>query len=93
MVSPYGVVKTFNDRITGFEEKPILKDVWINAGIYWFGERIFQVLPETGSLEKDVFPKLAAQGNLGFFRFQIHDKFWRPIDNIKDFEEAERRFL
>jgi NDP-sugar pyrophosphorylase family protein len=92
MTSPYGVVKTFNDKVTGFEEKPILRDVYINAGIYWIGKGIFDILPQEGSLEKDVFPKLAAEGKLGFFRFQIHNKFWRSIDNIKDHEEASKHF-
>jgi NDP-sugar pyrophosphorylase family protein len=92
MVSPYGVVKTFNDKITGFIEKPLLKDVWVNAGFYWLSEKIFEFLPESGSIEKDVFPKLAEAGTLGFFRFQIHDKFWRSVDTMKDFEEASARF-
>jgi NDP-sugar pyrophosphorylase family protein len=92
MVSTYGVVKTFNDKVTGFIEKPLLKDVWVNAGFYWLSPRIFDFLPETGSLEKDVFPKLAEAGSLGFFRFQIHDRFWRSVDTIKDFEEASARF-
>ena len=39
MVSPYGVVKTFNDKVTGFIEKPLLKDVWVNAGLYWLSPR------------------------------------------------------
>jgi NDP-sugar pyrophosphorylase family protein len=93
MTSPYGVIKTFGDKVTGFEEKPILRDVYINAGVYWLSEDIFGLLPESGSLEKDVFPKLAAEGKLGFFRFQIHNKFWRSIDNIKDYEEAVKHFV
>lgn len=92
MTSPYGVVKTFNDKVIGFEEKPILRDVYINAGVYWLSKDIFGFLPETGSLENDVFPKLVAEGKLGFFRFQIHNKFWRSIDNIKDHEEAGKHF-
>jgi NDP-sugar pyrophosphorylase family protein len=93
MVSPYGVAKTFNNRIAGFEEKPLFKDVWINAGVYWLSEKVFDHLPESGSLEKEVFPKLAAEGSLGFFRFQLHDRFWRSIDNVKDYEDACRRFV
>jgi NDP-sugar pyrophosphorylase family protein len=92
MVSPFGVVKTFNDKVTGFEEKPMLRDVYINAGIYWLSKDVLSLLPDVGSLEKDLFPKLAADGKLGFFRFQIHNRFWRSIDNIKDHEEAVLRF-
>ncbi len=92
MISPYGVVKTFNDKVTGFIEKPLLKDVWINAGFYWLSDKVFEFLPDSGSLEKDVFPELAKAGMLGFFRFQVHDKFWRSVDTIKDFEEAGVHF-
>ncbi len=92
MVSPYGVVKTFGDKIIGFEEKPMLKDVYINAGVYWLGKGALEFFPEKGSIEKDVFPKLAANSKLGFFRFQLHNKFWRSIDTIKDYEEACLRF-
>ena len=92
MVSPYGVVKTFNDKVTGFIEKPMLKDVWVNAGFYWMGMGIFEHLPNSGSIEKEVFPKLADAGTLGFYKFQIHDRFWRSVDTIKDFEEASLRF-
>jgi len=92
MVSPYGVVKTFGDKVTGFVEKPMLKDVWVNAGFYWLSGGIFDHMPASGSIEKEVFPKLAESESLGFFRFQIHDRFWRSIDTIKDFEEANQRF-
>lgn len=92
MVSPYGVVKTFGDKVTGFEEKPMLRDVYINAGIYWLSNKVLDMMPEVGSIEKDVFPKLAAEGKLGFFRFQIHNRFWKSIDTIKDYEEASTRF-
>jgi NDP-sugar pyrophosphorylase family protein len=70
----------------------MLDEVWINAGFYWLGRRIFDYLPESGSIEKDVFPKLAGLGSLGFFGFQVQGKFWRSIDTIKDFEEASSRF-
>jgi NDP-sugar pyrophosphorylase family protein len=92
MVSPYGVVKTFGDKVIGFVEKPMLEDVWVNAGFYWLGDKIFDYLPESGSIEKETFPRLAEAGSLGFYSFQIHDRFWRSIDTIKDFEEANQRF-
>lgn len=93
MVSPFGVVKTVGDKVSGFEEKPVLRDVYINAGIYWFSGSSLGMFPAIGSVEKDVFPKLAGEGRLGFFRFQIHNRFWRSIDNIKDYEEACQRFI
>ena len=92
MVSPYGVVKTSRNKVTGFDEKVVLDEVWINAGVYWMSESIFDLLPESGSLEKDVFPKLASEGKLGFSKFQLQDRFWRSIDTIKDHEDAGRRF-
>ena len=36
----------------------------VNAGIYWFRERIMAALPANGSLEQDVLPDLSARGRV-----------------------------
>jgi len=84
--SPYGVVETSDDKISKFVEKPILKDFWINAGIYLFTSKIFEYLPEKGDMEKTTFPQLASKGLLKGMKFE--NAYWRSIDSIKDVEEA-----
>jgi len=84
--SPYGVITLDGDKVTRFEEKPILKDHWINAGIYLMSNQIFPYLPDRGDLEKSTFPKLAEMGKVKGVKFP--ESYWRSIDSIKDMEEV-----
>ncbi len=87
--SPYGIVDF--DRSTGlvrgFREKPVLSDHWINAGVYAFQHEVFDEIPERGDLEREVFPSLAAKGQLSAVPFT--GCFWKSIDSHKDLEEAD----
>jgi len=85
--SPYGVVQIDdNGKITRFDEKPVLKEYWINAGVYKMKSEIFEYLPEKGDIEKTAFPLLAEKGLLKGITFE--NIYWRSIDTIKDYEEA-----
>ncbi|BFI73416.1 nucleotidyltransferase [Nanoarchaeota archaeon] len=86
--SSYGVVITQDEKIVEFKEKPILKDYWINAGVYLFSNKIFDYLPEIGDIEKETFPILAKEGLLKGVKFE--NIYWRSIDTIKDLEEASK---
>jgi NDP-sugar pyrophosphorylase family protein len=88
--SPYGIVNTDETRVVGFEEKPLLEGIWINAGVYWFANAIFDYLPEAGEIEKTAFPELAMEKQLGFYKFGLGTGFWRSIDTLKDYEEVEK---
>ncbi|MFP3347401.1 MAG: nucleotidyltransferase family protein [Sulfolobaceae archaeon] len=85
--SPFGIVKVDSEgNIIQFVEKPVLKDFWINAGIYSMNSEIFEYLPEKGDIEKETFPLLAQKGLLKGITFD--DVYWRSIDTLKDYEEA-----
>ncbi|MGB9659096.1 MAG: nucleotidyltransferase family protein [Nitrososphaerales archaeon] len=87
--SPYGVIMMNDkDEITEFKEKPILKDFWINAGVYCLNHTIFKYLPEKGDIEATTFPKLAEEKKLRAVKYTTC--FWRAIDVQKDIEEAEK---
>ena len=62
-----------NQRVTQFKEKPKPEEVFsnlINAGSYLFEDSIFDYIPEgRSSLERDVFPILANEGQLNGFSF------------------------
>lgn len=84
--SQYGTVHlSEGDRVTAFEEKPTLPDVWINGGFFVFAPGALDE-PAGPSLERDVLPDLAARQELGAYR---HDGFWRSVDTFKDLEELE----
>ena len=83
--SPFGVVRlTRGSRIVGFDEKPLLP-YWVNAGVYALEREFFAMLPEIGDHETAVFPELAARGKLFGFK---SNQYWKPIDNVKDVNEA-----
>ena len=87
--SPYGVVE-FDDDLTirSFVEKPLLRDYWINAGVYYFKPDIFRYLPAEGDIERTAFPHLARAGLLRAVKYE--GAFWRSIDTVKDLEEVSR---
>jgi mannose-1-phosphate guanylyltransferase len=87
--SPYGVIELDESSfITGFVEKPQIKDRWINAGVYYFGSEIFSYLPDSGNLEVTVLPVMIKDRKVKAIRYE--KSFWRSIDSHKDIEEASR---
>jgi len=86
--SPYGVVELIDKTVKGFTEKPLLRDYWINAGVYALKPEALKYLPEKGDLERTAFPDMARDGVLCAVKFT--DIFWRAIDTYKDLEEASK---
>ncbi|MEM0173942.1 MAG: nucleotidyltransferase family protein [Sulfolobaceae archaeon] len=90
--SPYGIVKIDeNSKVISFVEKPILKEYWINAGVYLMKPKIFEFLPDKGDLERLTFPILAEKGLIKGVKFP--DSYWRSIDSHKDLEEASQEVI
>lgn len=87
--SPYGIIRVDSEgRIEAFIEKPLIKDYWINAGVYFLRSEIFKYLPEKGDIERTAFPKLAGEKRLKAVKY--FDVKWKSIDTHKDLEEAAK---
>jgi glucose-1-phosphate cytidylyltransferase len=72
-------------RVQRFEEKPLVREYWINAGFMVFERDAF--LDWRGNnLERDVLPHFAERRELGVYR---HDGFWKSMDTGKDQQELE----
>ncbi len=71
--SNYGVAELHDNKITRFVEKPTLSEApsnFINSGLYILEPEVIDYVGKGHSMiEKDVFPKLAAQGMLHGFKF------------------------
>ncbi|HOQ20571.1 MAG TPA: sugar phosphate nucleotidyltransferase [Methanothermobacter sp.] len=89
MRSPYGIVEISGDKITDFKEKPLL-DYYINAGVYFAKEPIDFGDFETGDIEKTVFPMMAKENKLGFYKED--GLFWMAIDTSKELEEIRKEY-
>ena|SRR3989338_4732672 len=80
--SQFGIVDIDDGFIKNFREKPLLP-YWANLGMHLLNRKFR--LPETGSLEQDVLPKLAEKGQLKAFE---HAGYWVTINTLKELEEA-----
>jgi len=79
---PFGLVKEKDGQVI-FIEKPKLNS-WASCGWYLFEkEKLFPLLPDEGSLEYEVLPKL----DLMIFK---HKGYWYPINTPKDIIEFEK---
>ncbi|MBI5836209.1 MAG: NTP transferase domain-containing protein [Candidatus Eisenbacteria bacterium] len=87
--SQYGTVH-FDERgrVDRFQEKPVIRDCWINAGFFVFEKRVFDFW-EGQNLESEVFPALVRRGEVHTYR---HEGFWKSMDTSKDQQELERLF-
>jgi len=92
--SKYGVVvyDESNGKISRFVEKPqVYVGNKINAGIYIFNPSILSRIPSRPtSIEKEVFPAMAAQGEL--FAMELQG-FWMDIGQPKDYLAGLAKFL
>jgi len=88
----YGIIKKTGGTISEFLEKPEYSTPgYINAGFYILSPDIFKNIRKISfSVEKDIFPKLARSGKLGFY---AHRGFWTDAGTEERLIEARRRFL
>ena len=77
-------MKIKNNKILKFNEKTYVSNVWMNPGLYHLSTDILKDLPNNGSIEANVFPKLAKNKLLNAVKFK--NVFWHSIDSFKDIE-------
>jgi len=89
--SRFGVVELDGDRIIKFIEKPkaLKGPQWINAGVYALSPKIFSLIKKDkkASIERDIFPKLAAQGKILGFRYE---GYWSDVGTQEDYMKVSR---
>ncbi len=79
-----------NNEITGFSEKEISASGFVNAGVYCFDEKIFELMPSeaTFSLEKECFPNWVGKR---FYGYKAEEAFW-DIGTPERFSLAKEKF-
>ena len=87
----YGVVELKGNKVVDYSEKPEeFNSFIINAGIYIFERELFSQLdPSHRSLERDILPRLAAEGKLAGYNLAGQ---WIGIDTKEDLERAKKVF-
>ena len=89
MQSPYGIVEITGDKLTSFKEKPVL-DYYINGGVYFSKGTIPFGDFEKGDIEKTVFPMLASENKLSYYKED--GLFWMAIDTSKELEMIKKEY-
>ena len=71
--------------VHNFNEKSLIKNMWVNAGYYIFHKKMFNYLPKNNSIfESQVIPKIVKKKLLLSYK---HKGFWKCMDTIKDKNE------
>lgn len=84
----FGTVDLEDSKITRFQEKKPLTNIWMNAGIYHLSKDIIPFLPSKGAIEETAFRRFAKDGKLTGIRFK--DAFWHSIDSHKDLDDCSK---
>jgi len=78
----FGEMNVVGDRVERFDEKPQLKQGWINGGFMVFERAVVdRIAGDDTVLERHVLEPLAAEGQLMVWR---HDGFWHAMDTLRD---------
>jgi len=78
----FGEMNVVGERVERFDEKPQLKQGWINGGFMVFERAVVdRIAGDDTVLERDVLEPLAREGQLMAGK---HDGFWHPMDTLRD---------
>ena len=78
----FGEMNVVGDRVERFDEKPQLRQGWINGGFMVFERAVVdRIAGDDTVLERDVLEPLAREGQLMVWK---HDGFWQCMDTLRD---------
>lgn len=78
----FGAIKSEGNRVTGFREKPIGDEGWINAGFFVLSPKVGDYIDGDSIVwEREPMEKLAAENQLTVY---FHKGFWHPMDTLRD---------
>ncbi len=84
----YGIAEINGEGfITGFKEKPILRN-YVNTAIYVFEPEIYKFISPKDDFAKNVFPKLLAAKEP--INSHIINEYWLDIGRIHDYERLDQ---
>jgi glucose-1-phosphate cytidylyltransferase len=74
----FGILDLDGDRVAAMREKPLMTDLWVNAGLFVLEPGIFEyIADDCTSWEADVMPAVASAGQLSAWH---HNGFWQCMD-------------
>jgi glucose-1-phosphate cytidylyltransferase len=83
----FGAIQMKGDRVLRFREKPPGDGGWINGGFFVMSPGVFDYLrDDTTMLEIEPLAQLARENQLTAY---VHDRFWQPMDTLRDLRQLE----
>jgi glucose-1-phosphate cytidylyltransferase len=87
----FGELQIDGNSVTSFQEKPQVRDGWVNGGYFVIEPDFFEFIENDFSiLEKDPLETAAEKGELMAYR---HDGFWQCMDTKRDKDYLESLIL
>jgi glucose-1-phosphate cytidylyltransferase len=84
----FGVLSRRGDSVTGFIEKPLSTDGWINGGFFVLSPKVIDHIDSDAiSWEHEPMRWLAEKDQLRAFD---HNGFWQPMDTLRDKNYLEK---
>ncbi len=89
--SRFGELKIEGDRVVEFDEKPHIRDHWVNGGFFFFRRAFLDYLSTTDDcvLEREPLVRLARDGGLTVYR---HPGYWASMDTQRDMEQLNELY-
>jgi len=85
---PYAVIKTDDDRVQSFEEKPTYK-YFANGGIYLTKKHVLDKIPKNKFYDATELMQAALNDNLKLINYPLKD-YWIDIGKHRDFERSQK---
>lgn len=87
----FGALNILDDKsVHSFMEKPKGDGSWINGGYFVCEPQVFDYIEGDLTLwEREPMENIAKQGQMVAFK---HDKFWKPMDTLRDRVELEEEW-
>ena len=89
--SRFGELRIEGDRVVEFDEKPQIRDHWVNGGFFFFKRDFLGYLSADDDcvLEQEPLVRLARDGGLTVFR---HPGYWASMDTQRDMEQLDELY-
>lgn len=90
--SRFGELKIEGDSVVEFDEKPQIRDHWVNGGFFFFRRDFLGYLSTDDDcvLEREPLVRLARDGGLTVYR---HPGYWASMDTQRDMEQLTELYV
>jgi glucose-1-phosphate cytidylyltransferase len=86
----FGELELDGNKVTSFQEKPQIREGWINGGFFVIEPKFFDwITDESTILEKAPLEKAAQEDQLRAYK---HDGFWQCMDTKRDRDHLEEMY-